>query len=233
MTFEVITSLIDLMGNGEFKKLKTQMKQSTILQSLTSLTSVAVLSIGILSCSQGKKSDQASADSIQAKITADSVSLQQNMSDSLKKTSYIAGVGKSNPSKIHGKGLVILQPNTSIDEQYNAMTIEMDKQGIYNKTEIRPSYPGGQKALAKFVQDNIVYPEDALGNGVEAEVQVIFAVDEAGKVYTPTIKGAKTGYGLDEAATNVVNKMPKWNPGKIKGVNVKSYYTLPITFKIE
>jgi len=27
--------------------------------------------------------------------------------------------------------------------------------------------------------------------------------------------------------------MPKWNPGKIKGVNVKSYYTLPISFKIE
>jgi protein TonB len=37
---------------------------------------------------------------------------------------------------------------------------------------------------------------------------------------------------LDEAATTVVSKMPRWNPGQIKGKNVKSYYNLPISFKI-
>ena len=87
--------------------------------------------------------------------------------------------------------------------------------------------------MAKFIQTNIVYPQVALENGVEAEVNIDYAVDEKGKVYTPFIKGAIQGYGLDEAALTVVSKMPTWNPGKIKGKNVKSYYTLPINFKIE
>ena len=61
---------------------------------------------------------------------------------------------------------------------------------------------------------------------------MIFARNENGKVYTPVVKGERTGYGLDEAATDVVSKMPRWNPGQIKGKNVKSYYSLPITFRI-
>ncbi len=79
----------------------------------------------------------------------------------------------------------------------------------------------------------LVYPpKDALDEGAEATVEVVFAVDEAGKVYTPFIKGDRAGYGLDEEANRVVSKMPTWNPGQIKGKNVKSYYTLPISFQI-
>jgi len=188
--------------------------------------------LAVVSCKPGTNSDEKAVDSIQAKITADSITLVHE--DSAKQAMVAKGTAKPNPAKIHGKGMVVFQTDLdkAYEQKYANMKIEMDKEGIYSRTEVRPSYPGGQSALAKFIQDNIVYPEAAIDNGVEGSVEVVFAVDENGKVYTPMVKGDPAGYGLDQASLDVVSKMPRWNPGQIKGVNVKSYYTLPISFKI-
>ncbi len=66
------------------------------------------------------------------------------------------GTAKLNPAKKRGKGSVTYSSNSSWDKQYNAMKIEMDKQGVYTRAEIRPSFPGGDAALAKFIQNNVV-----------------------------------------------------------------------------
>lgn len=190
------------------------------------------ITFGMVSCKSGGDSKEAVADSLQAKITADSIA-KVNQEEAMQK-SMTAGMAKPNPDKKHGKGKIVFQSNweANYEKEYAALVIEMDKEGIYNRAEIRPSFPGGQGALAKFIQENIVYPDAAIDNGVEATVDVVFAVDENGKVYTPRLKNEHQGYGLDEASLNVVSIMPKWNPGQIKGKNVKSYYTLPISFVI-
>ena len=130
------------------------------------------------------------------------------------------------PVKKSGKASVAMVPADSKEK------MEMDKEGVYNRAEIMPSFPGGEKALARFVQDNIEYPETALDNDAEGTVQLSFSVDETGKIYTPTVSSEKLGYGLDEEALRVVKKMPKWNPGQIKGKNVKTKFTLPISYKV-
>ena len=190
------------------------------------------ITFGMISCKSGGNSKEAITDSLQAKITADSIA-KVNQEDAMKK-SMATGMAKPNPDKKHGKGKVVFQSDweANYDKEYSALVIEMDKEGIYSRAEIKPSFPGGQQALAKFIQENIVYPEPAIDNGVEGTVDVVFAVDENGKVYTPRLKNEKQGYGMDEASLDVVSKMPKWNPGQIKGKNVKSYYTLPISFVI-
>jgi protein TonB len=40
------------------------------------------------------------------------------------------------------------------------------------------------------------------------------------------------GNGLEEEALRVVKLMPKWSPGQINGKNVKTRFTLPITYQI-
>lgn len=191
------------------------------------------LAIFLVSCSTGPD-EEAVADSIQQKKTTDSTIAAEKMADKNREISLAAGIAKPNPAKANGKGEIVFQNDweKNYDQQYTNMVIEMDKEGIYSRAEVKPSFPGGEKALARFIQDNIVYPETAIENGVEATVEVNFAVDENGKVYTPKIKNEKAGFGLDQASLDVVSKMPKWNPGQIKGKNVKSYYTLPITFMI-
>ena len=38
------------------------------------------------------------------------------------------------------------------------------------------------------------------------------------------------GLPYDNDAIEIVQAMPKWKPGKIKGVSVKVYYTIPVRF---
>ncbi len=111
--------------------------------------------------------------------------------------------------------------------------MKMNKEGYYDNVEVLPMFPGGQSALDNFINTNIEYPEDANDHGVEGLVKVNFSVDETGKIYNPKIMGKPLGYGLEDAVLKAVNKMPMWTPGAIKGKNVKTYYTLPVNFKLE
>ena len=38
---------------------------------------------------------------------------------------------------------------------------------------------------------------------------------------------------LDAEALRVVEAMPNWKPGKVKGQAVDCYYTLPVIFKLQ
>jgi len=137
-------------------------------------------------------------------------------------------MAKPDPSKKGKKGKVSVTMAT-------AGTGEMtpDKEGYYANTEVLPGFPGGQKALEKYFADNIQYPAEASDNGVEGKVDINFAVDETGKVYSPKVVSSKIGYGVEEEALRVFNNMPKWTPGKIKGKNVKTRFTLPVRFQLE
>lgn len=117
----------------------------------------------------------------------------------------------------------------------NSKTLPMnaDKAGYYSSVEVLPMFPGGQNALDNFINTTIEYPENASNNSIEGKVTVNFAVDEMGKVSNPKIVGKPLGYGLEEEVLKAVSKMPTWTPGVIKGKNVKTYYILPVNFRLE
>jgi len=123
--------------------------------------------------------------------------------------------------------------SVKIAEPDSKEKIEMDKEGVYNRAEIMPAFPGGQSSLEKYIEDNIQYPQEALDNGIEGRVLVSFDVDENGKLYRPMIASPKIGYGLEEEALKVVKEMPQWTPGRIKGKNVKTKFTLPIDYQLQ
>ena len=137
-------------------------------------------------------------------------------------------MAKPDPSKKGKKGKVSI----AAMETKNNGSMEADKEGFYANTEVLPAFPGGQKALENFFEKNIEYPADATDNGVEGTVDLNFAVDEKGKVYAPKVTNDAIGYGIEKEALRVFAKMPTWTPGKIKGKNVKTKYTLPIKFQL-
>jgi periplasmic protein TonB len=116
----------------------------------------------------------------------------------------------------------------------NDKKIVRDKNGIYDKVEVEPEFPGGQNALAGYIQDNISYPDRALSENVSGTVRVSFVVDEHGKIIQPQIiSGQNEKKDLEDEAIRVVSRMPAWKPGKVKGRNVKTRLELPITFQTE
>ena len=125
-----------------------------------------------------------------------------------------------------GKVSIVMVNNVSGD-------MSVDKEGYYSNTEILPGYPGGEKALGRFYDDNIQYPVEASDNGVDGTVKINFAVDENGKLYAPVVTSPVIGYGLEQEALRVFNKMPKWSPGRIKGKNVKTRFSLPVKFQLQ
>lgn len=131
--------------------------------------------------------------------------------------------------KVSRKGRVIL----SLLKQDMKVKVEADNEGIYNRAEVMPVYPGGEASLREFIESRIEYPENAMNNGIQGTVKVYFSIDEAGKIYSPTIISPKLGYGLEEEALRVVKRMPRWMPGRVNGQNVKTRFTLPITYRID
>lgn len=95
-----------------------------------------------------------------------------------------------------------------------------------------PEFEGGHAALLAFVRRNLVYPNIAAEIGKQGTLYVKFVVDESGKVSNIFLQN-NLGYGLDDEAMRVVKMIPKFkSPGKIKGQPVKTYYQIPIKFKL-
>lgn len=108
-----------------------------------------------------------------------------------------------------------------------------DVHGVYNRAEKAPEYPGGQTALANYINKNLAYPQSAVDNGTSGTVQVTFIVDEHGKVLNPQVtSGKQLGYGLADETLTAFNKMPSWTPGTVHGKKVKTRMILPVTFEL-
>lgn len=116
----------------------------------------------------------------------------------------------------------------------NEDRIVKDKDGVYNKAQVMPQFPGGQNALATYVNNHVEYPQQAIDNNTTGTVMVSFVVDERGKVKDAHVIGNQMPKdGLDLEAIRVVNNMPAWKPGKVRGKNVKTRLELPINFQLE
>ena len=108
--------------------------------------------------------------------------------------------------------------------------IKPDKNGIYQLVEEQANFPGGMSELMKWLQGNVQYPEACEKDKVEGRVIVAFVVNKDG-----SIKDAKILRNvhplLDQEALRVVNLMPTWIPGKVKGEPVASRFIIPVMFK--
>lgn len=103
---------------------------------------------------------------------------------------------------------------------------------IFDRAEVMPSFPGGTMELMRFLSNNIHYPKLALENSLQGKVVIKFTVDIDGIVKDPVVLKDGVGGGCAEEAIRVINLMPKWSPGMQKGMPVKVFYTLPISFKL-
>ncbi len=103
---------------------------------------------------------------------------------------------------------------------------------IFEAVEQPAEFPGGRSALAKWLSNNLRYPEVAQANNIQGRVVVKFTVEKDGSISNPTVvRGVDKD--LDREAIRVVKKMPRWNAGKNNGVAVRSYFNLPVNFKLQ
>jgi len=107
----------------------------------------------------------------------------------------------------------------------------VEEEEIFFVVEDPPMYPGGPIELAKYIQQNVVYPEEARENEIQGRVFVQFVVDKKGKVTQPKVVRSVHPL-LDNAALKVVKSLPDWTPGKQRGKQVSVSFTVPINFML-
>lgn len=122
----------------------------------------------------------------------------------------------------------------SIREQVvqEAPVVEEEKVYTMAMVEQKPSFPGGDAAMYKWLGEHINYPAQASEEGVQGRVVVMFDVDKTGQIVNVKIARGRHP-ALDKEAMRLVKSMPKWQPGRNNGQPVKVTYTLPVTFKLQ
>ena len=115
--------------------------------------------------------------------------------------------------------------NTEVIQQVEVAeeTIEDDQPFLIAET--MPSFQGGDlNTFRNWVQQN--------ENGIQGRVVLSFVIEKDGRL--TNIQVLQTpDRSLSEEAIRVLNKSPKWSPGKQRNQVVRVKYTLPVDFRVQ
>ncbi|SDF18709.1 energy transducer TonB [Chitinophaga filiformis] len=131
------------------------------------------------------------------------------------------------------KQLLLLLPlfcmtNICLKAQNNKVLFDSRlKMFVYNYVEKPPAFPGGEEALAKYLS-KIRYPKEQVD--LQGKINLSFVVDTAGNLLDKCILGKEqSAYTLlDKEGIALLDKMPKWVPGKQDGRKVAVRFYLPM-----
>lgn len=238
---------IIIANNFNYSLIKTRIKMMSKIKS-RKITHVKILIgfvmaaslIAVFACEQ-KESVKAEKDSNVSSVTlvTDGHPLQISGDaagiDKLKQIITESDDYELKPDSVTGQ-LKIASKNNKVGEV--TVTTIGQKQSVgandqlFFIVEEMPEFPDGQLALRKFIAQSIKYPVQALEKGIQGKVFVNFVVEKDGSV--GAIKIARgVDPSLDAEAMRVVGSLPKWIPGKQKGVTVRVSYTIPINFVLQ
>lgn len=126
-----------------------------------------------------------------------------------------------------GEDVVIKHIPVTVDEE---VVVEDD---IFVIVEENPQFPdGGTAGLLQYLGKNIKYPTIPQEKGTQGRVTVQFVVNKDGSIVDVKVIRGVDPY-LDKEAVRVISTMPKWIPGKQRGVPVRCKFTVPVTFKLQ
>ena len=137
----------------------------------------------------------------------------------------------TSPDEIYTGDLIIegdidpIQDGISIEK-----TADNDKEEIFVLVDDDPEFPGGEEAYYKYIEDNLVYPEIAIKEGISGTVVIKGVIEKDGSI-TKTAILREIGGGCGKEGLRLIQNMPKWTPGKKDGKTVRTEFTFPIQFQ--
>ena len=100
----------------------------------------------------------------------------------------------------------------------------------YDYVTEKPSFPGGEEKLLKYINNKREYPEMAYRRGIQGRVLCSFIVLADGSVTNVRVmRGVEPS--LNSEAKRVLEGMPNWVPGKVQGRHVPVRVVYPVTFR--
>lgn len=128
---------------------------------------------------------------------------------------------------------IIYSPDGDIVYEEGVSIIEpVDTNAIYIVVEDMPEFPGGSSALLDYLNKNVRYPEACLKDSIQGRVIIFFVVERDGSISNAEVI-KRVHKQLDDEALRVVKAMPRWNPGRHRGVVLRVRTGIPVNFRLE
>ena len=146
-------------------------------------------------------------------------------------------VEAGNVLQISFAGYKTVEVKVSADEKEQDIVIVMSGEKpsaggqVFQIAEEMPSFPGGIDECMRYIARHVKYPAISIENGAQGIVSVRFIIEKDGSISNPKIAQGVDEY-LDKEAMRVIMSMPKWKPGKQRGVAVRTQFTLPVKFRL-
>ena len=104
---------------------------------------------------------------------------------------------------------------------------------VFLVAETMPSFMDGTiETFRAWVMQNVKFPQIALENNIQGRVVLSFVIDKDGRLTNVEVLQAPDR-SLAEEAVRVLNKSPKWSPGKQRNQTVRVKFTLPVDFRAQ
>lgn len=94
-----------------------------------------------------------------------------------------------------------------------------------------PEFPGGIVEFMKWLTKTLRYPVLAQQQKIQGKVVVAFIINKDGTITDQKVI-TSVSPELDREALRVVRIMPKWKPGEDRGKPCRTYFCIPINFKL-
>lgn len=139
--------------------------------------------------------------------------------------------GEDNASDTQGTA----DSSTAADSQTQALSPvavdENDNPLNFQVVERLPEFPGGMVEFMKWLTKNLKYPVLAQQQKIQGKVLVAFIINKDGTVTDPKVVKSVSPE-LDREALRVIRIMPKWKPGEDHGKPCRTYFRIPVIFKL-
>jgi len=104
---------------------------------------------------------------------------------------------------------------------------------IVDFPDILPTFPGGEKAMFKYILDNYTIPEIVYETTDQVKIVVEFVVGVDGQVSDfKILNSSNPGLGTEQEAKRVYTQMPAWTPGKNNGRKAPVRLRQPLTINV-
>jgi len=100
---------------------------------------------------------------------------------------------------------------------------------IYDVVDVAPEFPTGDAARIRYINRSLKYPKKAKDAEIKGTVIMRFVVEKDSTITNVEVERGRHKL-LDEEATRLIEAMPKWSPGMINGVPVRTRVKMPIKF---
>lgn len=133
-----------------------------------------------------------------------------------------AQAGASGSSEAAESQTAALSP-VGVDENDNPLNFQV--------IERLPEFPGGMVEFMKWLTKNLSYPVIAQQQKIQGKVLVSFIINKDGTISSPKVVKSVSPE-LDREALRVIRIMPRWKPGEDHGKPCRTYFCIPVVFKL-